>query len=153
MFGGLIIFVPFHIVRDLFCRDFAIIGGEGDDLVSRGFNGAGFVAIDVAADSGQHTLPWTEDRGNHRGIGLGTAHKKMHIGIRRMACGLDFFPCCRADFVLTVSDGLHHIGIIQPFHNGTVCAFQIIAVKINHGLDTPFLKVFLPLFYRIPMVM
>ena len=50
MFGGLIIFVPFHIVRDLFCRDFAIIGGEGDDLVSRGFNGAGFVAIDVAAE-------------------------------------------------------------------------------------------------------
>ena len=141
MLGGFIVLVPFYIVGDLLGRDLAVISGEGDDLVAGGFNGAGFMAVDVAGDGRQHALPGTQDGCDHSGIGLGAAYQKMYIGVRRMTCRLDLLPGRSTDLILAVANGLHHVGFHQALHNRAMCAFQIITVKIDHG-DTPFLQKF-----------
>ena len=133
--------VPFYIVGDLFGGDLAVISGEGDDLVAGGFNGAGFMAVDVAGNGGQYALPGTQDRCDYSGIGLGAAYQKMYIGVRRMTRRLDLLPGRSTDLILAVANGLHHVGFHQALHNRTMRAFQIITVKVDHR-NTPFFKSF-----------
>ena len=97
-----------------------------------GLDGAGFVAVYVAAGGGEHTLIGAQNRGDHRGVGEGAAHQEMHIGIRGLARGLDLLPGGGAVFILAVAHGLFHIGLHQALHNGGMCALQVVAVEIDH---------------------
>ena len=139
MLSGFVVAVPVHIVRHLLGRDLAVVGGQGDDLVAGGLDGAGLVAVDVAADGGQNALPGAEDGGNDRGVGLGAAHQEVDIGLRRLAGGPDLLPGGVAVLVLAVAHGLHHIRFVQLCHQGGVGTLQIIAVEIDHRSQAPFL--------------
>ena len=124
--------MPLYIVRDLLGGDLSVVGRQGNDLVAGGFDRAGLVAVDVTADGGQYALPGPQDRGDDRGVGLGAAYQKMHVGVRGLTRGLDLLTGRRADLVLAVADGLHHIGLGQPRHDRAVCALKIITVEIDH---------------------
>ena len=132
MLGGLVVFVPLHIVPHLLCGDLAVGGGQGDDLVACGLDGPGLMAVDVAADGGQHALPWPQDGGDDGGVGLGAAHQEVDVGLRGAAGGFDLLPRGLAVLVLAVAHGLDHVGLGQPDHDRGMRALQIITVEIDH---------------------
>ena len=138
MLGGLVVFVPFHIVSHLLGCDLAVVGGQGDDLVAGGLNGAGLVAVDVAADGGQHTLPGAENGGDDSGVGLGAAHQEVDIRLGGLTGQLYLLAGGFAVLILAVAHGLYHIRLHEPGHDSGVRALQVITVEIDHH-TAPFL--------------
>ena len=124
--------VPVVVVLHLAGGDLAVIRGQSQHLVAGGLDGAALVAVDMAADGGENALIGAQDGGDHRGVGQGAAHQKMHVGLRRLAGGLDLFPRGGAVFILAVAHGLLHVGAHQALHDGGVRPLQIVAVKIDH---------------------
>ena len=130
---GLIVSVPLHIVLHLLRSDLAVGGGQGDDLMARGLDGTGLMAVDVTADGGNHALPGPQDGGDDGGVGLGAAHQKMHVGLRGLAGGLDLLTRRLTVLVLAVAHSLDHICLVELLHHIGMGTLQIVAVEIDHG--------------------
>ena len=124
--------MPIVIVLHLLGGDLAVVGGQGQHLVAGGLDGAGLVAVDVAAGGGEDALIGPQNGGDHRGVGQRTAHQEVNVGVRGLAGCLDLFPCGGAVLILAVAHGLDHVGLVELCHQGGVCALQIIAVEVDH---------------------
>ena len=121
-------------VLDALGGQFAVFTGDGQHLVAGALDGVDLVAVDVAGGDGQNTLVGTQNGINDGGIGLGAAHQKVHGGVGGAADLADLFGGGGAVGILTVADGLVHIGVQQLLQDGGMGAFQIVTVKTNHKI-------------------
>ena len=125
--------VGVHGGLDLGGGDLAVMAGQGQALVAGGLHGAGLVHVDVAAVGTQHPLPGLEGRVNHRKVGLGGAHQKLHFRFRRAAQGADAVPGLVAVGILSVAGGLFQIGAAQSVQYRSRCALAVVTFKTNHN--------------------
>ena len=105
--------------------------------MAAGFHRAGLMHVDMPGGGAQHALMGTQDGGDHRHIGLGAAHQKMHGGLRGLAGRADQRPGALAVGVLAVAGGLLHIGAGQRLQDRRMRALHIITVKTDH-IAAPF---------------
>ena len=132
MLHGFILPVGLHQRPDLGGSDLAILRGQGQDLVTGRLHRAGFVDMDVAGICTDRGLMGPEGGIDDRQIGLGTAHQKMNIRIRRAAGLADQPGGVGAMAVGTVAGCLFHICSNELAENGLVAALAIVTGKINH---------------------
>ena len=112
---------------ELACVDFALVPGQGDDLVSAEFYGPGFVYGYMSAFRGNHSFVPGKHGVNHRRISLRSSDKEKYLCRRLAYCRPNFLDGCGAEFVLAVSGGLYHIGPGEFLEYRRMCSFAIIA--------------------------
>ena len=132
MLGGAVGAVGMNRLCHLLCGDFSVLMGHPKHLMSRGFHGSGFMDIDVGSVRAKGTLMWAQSGINHRQICLGSAHEEMDGNILPAALFPYFGSRSRAVLVLTVAQGLLHVGLHQSLKHFFVAAFAVIIVKVNH---------------------
>lgn len=132
MLSGLVAVVIFAEPEDLLCGDFAAVIGQCEHLVSGGLDGAALVDGDMPGIRADDALMRPERGGDERQICLSTAGDKVNVSIG--GCAEFFQPagCFFAVFVLAVSAGLFHVGLVEKFQNGRVRSFRVVAVKKYH---------------------
>ena len=91
-----------HLLRS----DLAVLGGEGEHLVSGGLDGPGLMDVDVSGLGAQGPLIGAQGGGDHRLIGLGPAHQKLHLGLGGGAGCPDQVPGPLAVAVHGIAGGL-----------------------------------------------
>ena len=99
--------------------------------MARGFHSSGFVNMDMAGISTEHSLIGTESGGDYDEVCVSSAYKKMNSGIRTSAEVPDQICRFAAIGIFTVTGCLFKICFGQFLKNARMCAFVIITVKIN----------------------
>ena len=136
-----------NYILHLFCGDFSILRGNGQNLVAGSLHSAGLVAIDMAGDCTQSTLMGPQSSCNHGHVCLCATHHEVN-GQRIIAAGLaDLGGSAGAVMILAVAGGLFQVGALQGFQNLFMAAFAIVIVKINHDFSSKLFN--LTLFYLL----
>ena len=146
MLPGGVVFPRQIGVLDGLGGELAVFTGDGQHLVAGALDGVDLVAVDVPGAHGQHALMGTQDGIDDGGVGLGAAHQEVYGGVRRGAGLADLFGGGGAVGVFAVAKGLVHVGLRQPLQNGGMGAFQIVAVKTDHGICLLVFSVSTPLY-------
>ena len=130
----LLALVAFHQLLHLSRRNLAVPGGQGQHLVPRSLHSAGFVDMDMATLGRYHSLVGPQGCGNHRQIGLGTPHQKVHRQILPAAQPPDGIRSLSAQFVLSVAGEVSLGKPVKPPENLRMAAGMIIVLKIEQTL-------------------
>ena len=110
----------------------AVMLGQGQYLVAGELDSSRLMSGDMPRSSGDHALIAAQQRGDHRGVGLGAAHQKVHVPLRATAGRQNFFLRAVAVSVMAVAGLLFQIGLHQPPKDGRMGSFAIIVFKIQH---------------------
>ena len=117
-----------HLLRG----DPAVLGGEGEHLVAGGLDGPGLMDVDVSALGAQHPLVGAQGGGDHRLIGLGTAHQKLHRGLGRIAGVPDQLTGPLAVVIHGIAGGLLQVGPSQPLQKLGRGPLGVVTLKPGH---------------------
>ena len=80
------------VVFDVAGPHLALVAGQHEDLVSRGFDRPGLVDVDVPRIGRQHPFVTPQQSVDDRGVGLGAADQEVHLGLRNPAGLADELP-------------------------------------------------------------
>ena len=81
----------------------------------------------------QNALIGAEETADDGGVGLGAAHQEFHLSVGAVAGGANLVLGLSAVGILTVANGLFQVGVQKPLKDGRMCAFEIVAVEVEHG--------------------
>ena len=122
----------FHRPADLRASDLAVLGWQTQHLMARGLNGAGFMDLHMGGFRAQNTLVGPQSGCDHRQIGLGASHQKMHRQIIPEAKAANFLRRPGAIGIHAITGSLLHIGFGQCAEHSAMTAFAVIVIKIDH---------------------
>jgi hypothetical protein len=105
---------------------------QRNHLVARGFNGAGFVAVDVSRIHTDRTLMRLQNGGDYDLVGLRAARDEVDAGVRRSDRLFNEFGGAGAVSVHPVTHGLFKVGFNKRFDNLGMCAFGVVALEVDH---------------------
>ena len=120
----------FHLCRG----QLAVLGGNCQHLMSGRLHCAGFMDMDMPRICADDALMGPQGSIDHRYIGLGAAHQKVHRKLRIPAQSANFFRSRLAIFIAAVTAGLFQICLGQASQNRLMTALAVIIVKINHRI-------------------
>ena len=126
-----------QIMKQVIRADFPASLRQCEDLVSVGFHGTGFMAVDMAGLCRHNSLISGKQRVDHHRVGLGAAADEIHRRIRTAAGCPDFFACGCTVFVFPIANLLNQVGFNQSFQNPGMRPFQIITFKMQHRSILP----------------
>lgn len=107
----------------------AVVGRQGNHLVSRGLDGGCLVHVDMARINGDDRLVGAHHPVDYRGIGLGATHQEVDFGIGSSACHTYFLFCPFAVDVVAVGGRWLIVGVGQMFQHLRVGPVVIVAIK------------------------
>ena len=106
---------------------FAVVGGQGDYLVSTVLHGAGFMDGNVPAVAGYDAVAGREHGVDDGGVGLCAAYEQEHGCLGAVGGLADAFDGAMGVVVVAVAWLLHEVGVDEALQDGGVCAFGIVA--------------------------
>ena len=121
-----------HIVNYLLSRELRVGRGQGEYLVSESLHGTSLVHVDVCHVCGNDALARSEQRVDHRGVGLCAADEEVDFSVTHLAGVPDLFLGLLAVGVVAVATGLLVVGVEEPVQDFGLYAIVIIAFKRNH---------------------
>ena len=121
-----------HIVSHLLRREFRVGRGQGEYLMPESLHGAGLVHVDVCHVCGNDALARSEQRVDHRSVGLCAADEEVDFSVTHLAGVPDLFLSLLAVGVVAVATGLLVIGVEEAVQDFGLHAIVIIAFKRNH---------------------
>ena len=125
--------VLLHGITHLLCSDLAVFRGKKLDLVSRVFNRAGLVHMNVSRGGTEHALPGAERGGDDGEIGLRGSLQEMDGGAGSIQMLPDRFRCLFAPGIQAVSVVSLFIGLLQRLQDHGMGTAVIVIVKTIHG--------------------
>ena len=118
-----------HGVAHLLCGDLALPRGQRQAFVAGGFDRAGLMYMDMPGLGAQHPLPGFQRGVDHRQVGLGRPHKKVHGGVGRVAQRADLVRRGGAVGVLAIAGGLFQVGLLQKVQYRLGGALAVVTFK------------------------
>ena len=118
-----------HEMVELGNGKLAVVGRQGNHLVSRGLDGRCLVHVDMARIDGDDRLVGAHHPVDYRGIGLGATHQEVDFGIGCSACHPYFLLCPFAVDVVAVGGRWLIVGVGQMFQHLRVGPVVIVAIK------------------------
>ena len=112
--------------------ELAVLCADGADFVAGGLDGAGLVGVHMAGMDGNHRLIGGQERGDGHQVGLGAAHQKMDVGVRRIAELADQVRRLLAVVIHAIAAGLFQVGIRQSLEYLGMCALAVIIAEAVH---------------------
>ena len=110
----------------------SVVGRQGQDLVPGGLDGSRLVMVDVAGDGRDDALAVTEDGTGGEGIDLGASYQQMDLGLGTAAGRADFLHGGGSIGVISITEGLFHIGADQCLHHFRAGSPHVVVFKIEH---------------------
>lgn len=108
----------------------ALVAGQHEDLVPRGFDRPGLVDVDMPRIGRQHPFVTPQQSVDDRGVGLGAADQEVHLGLRNSAGLADEFPGVFRMGIAAVPRTLLEIGLGEAAHHFGMRPFHVVAVEM-----------------------